>query len=238
MSTLTPAPSNITAATQFLHLQNERYAYRRFGGGTSHPLVFLQHFTGTLDNWDPAVTDALASGREVILFDSAGIGRSTGRVPETVQGMAAHALAFLDAVGLERVDLLGFSLGGMVAQEIALSRPSLVRKMLLVGTAPEGGEDIMHLENPRLKQIFDSNISASQRLVKLFFAASASSQAAGEAFIARLAQRNQDREPVSGPEVAKAQISALRAWEAFTGERFAKLRKIGQPCLVVAECPT
>lgn len=148
--------------------------------------------------------------------------------------MAAHALAFLDALGLERVDLLGFSLGGMVAQEIALARPSLVRKMLLVGTAPEGGEEIMHLENPTLKQIFDSNLPASQRLVKLFFAPSASSQAAGEAFIARLAQRNQDREPVSGPEVAKAQIAAFRAWEAFTGERFAKLRKIGQPCLVVS----
>ena len=184
-------------------MQNETYAYRRFGGGAAHPLVFLQHFTGTLDNWDPAVTDALASGREVILFDNAGIGRSTGKVPETVQGMAAHALAFLDALGLERVDLLGFSLGGMVAQEIALARPSLVRKMLLVGTAPEGGEEIMRLENPELKKIFDSNLPASQRLVKLFFAPSASSQAAGEAFIARLAQRKQDREPVSGPEVAQ-----------------------------------
>jgi pimeloyl-ACP methyl ester carboxylesterase len=106
---------------------------------------------GTLDNWDPAVTDVLASGREVILFDSAGIGRSTGKVPETVQGMTAHALAFLDALGLERVDLLGFSLGGMVAQEIALARPSLVRKMLPIGTVPEGGEEIMHLENPELR---------------------------------------------------------------------------------------
>jgi pimeloyl-ACP methyl ester carboxylesterase len=131
------------------------------------------------------------------------------------------------------VDLFGFSLGGMVAREIALERPSLVRKMLLVGTAPEGGEDIMHMENPELKKIYDSNLPALQRLVKLFFAPSASSQAAGEAFIARLTQRNQDREPVSGPEVAKAQMAAFRAWEAFTGERFTKLRKISQPCLVV-----
>ena len=234
MSTLMAAPSNITAETQILQVQNETYAYRRFGGGSPHPLVFLQHFTGTLDNWDPAVTDALASRREVILFDNAGIGRSTGKVPETVQDMAAHALAFLDALGLERVDLLGFSLGGMVAQEVALARPSLVRKMLLVGTAPEGGEEIMRLEKPEPKRIFASNLSASQRPVKLFFAPSASSQAAGEAFIARLAQRNQGREPVSGPEVAKAQLAAFRAWEAFTGERFAKLRKIGQPCLVVS----
>jgi pimeloyl-ACP methyl ester carboxylesterase len=224
MSTLTIVPSNATAPTQFLQVKNETYAYRRFGGGSAHPLVCLQHFTGNLDNWDPAITDILASGREVILFDNAGIGRSTGKVPETVQGMATHALAFLDALGLERVDLLGFSLGGMVAQEIALARPSLVRKMLLVGTAPEGGEEIMHLENPKLKQIFASNLTAPQRLVKLFFAPSASSQAAGEAFIARLAQRDRDREPVSGPEVAKAQIAAFRAWESFAGERFAKRR--------------
>jgi pimeloyl-ACP methyl ester carboxylesterase len=234
MPSLIAAPSNITAPTQFLQVHNETYGYRRFGGGSPHPLVFLQHFTGTLDNWDPAVTDALASGREVILFDNAGIGRSSGQVPETVQRMAAHALAFLDALGLERVDLLGFSLGGMVAQEVALTRPSIVRKMLLVGTAPEGGEEIMRLEKPKIRQIFASNLPASQRLVKLFFAPSASSQAAGDSFIARLAQRNQDREPVSGPEVAKAQIAAFRAWEAYTGERFAKLRKIGQPCLLVS----
>jgi pimeloyl-ACP methyl ester carboxylesterase len=234
MATSVAAHGNVTAPTQFLQVKNETYAYRRFGGGSAQPLVLLQHFTGTLDNWDPAVTDVLAAGREVILFDNAGIGRSTGKVPETIQGMAAHALAFLDALGLERADLLGFSLGGMVAQEIALARPSLVRKMLLVGTAPEGGQEIMRMEKPELKAIFASNLTSSQRLVKLFFTPSPSSQAAGEAFIARLALRNQDREPVSGPDVAKAQITAFRAWEAFTGERFAKLRKVSQPCLVVS----
>lgn len=234
MSTLTIATSSVTAPTQFIQVKNETYAYRRFGGGSAHPLVFLQHFTGTLDNWDPAVTDALAAGREVILFDNAGIGRSSGKVPETVQGMTAHALAFLDALGLERVDLLGFSLGGMIAQEIAIARPSRVRKMLLVGTAPEGGEEIMRMEKPELKAIFASNLTPSQRLVKLFFAPTASSQAAGEAFTARLAQRNEDREPAAGPDVAKAQITAFRGWEAPTGERFAKLRKISQPCLVVS----
>ncbi len=234
MPTLMIVPTNVTAPTQFLQAKNETYAYRRFGGGAGCPLLFLQHFTGSLDNWDPAVTGILASGREVILFDNAGVGRSTGKVPETVQRMAAHALAFLDALGLERVDLLGFSLGGMVAQEIALARPSLVRKMLLVATAPEGGEEIMRMEKPELKAIFASNLSSSQRLVKLFFAPSPSSQTAGEAFTARLAQRNQDRDPASGSEVARAQITAFRAWEAFTGERFAKLRKISQPCLVVS----
>ncbi len=92
--------SNITAQTQFLQVGDERYAYRRFGKGSGRPLLFLQHFTGTLDNWDPAVTDPLALGREVILFESAGVGRSTGKVPKTVSGMAIHALAFLDGLGL------------------------------------------------------------------------------------------------------------------------------------------
>src|SRR6516164_8106792 len=146
--------SNAKAATRFVEVGQQRYAYRRFGDGSGLPLLCLQHFTGTLDNWDPAVTDPLALEREVILFESAGLGRSTGEVPASVPGMAAHALAFVDALGLTRVDLLGFSLGGMVAQEIALERPSLVRRMLLVGTAPEGGEDIMHLDKPGLKEIF------------------------------------------------------------------------------------
>jgi pimeloyl-ACP methyl ester carboxylesterase len=226
--------SAITAPTRFIETQLEQYAYRRFGSGAVPPLVCLQHFTGTLDNWDPAVTGPLASGREVILFESAGLGRSTGVVPDSVAGMAAHLLAFAEALGIIQMDLLGFSLGGMVAQQVALQRPSLVRKMLLVGTAPEGGEDIMHLEKPELRKILeDPDLPGPQRLVKLFFTPSESSQAAGRAFVARLAARKEDREPPSGPKVAQAQIAAFRAWERFDGERYAKLRGISQPCLVV-----
>jgi pimeloyl-ACP methyl ester carboxylesterase len=208
--------SNTNAPTQFIATKLEKYAYRRFGKRNALPLLCLQHFTGTLDNWDPAVTDPLAVGREVILFESAGLGRSTGQVPEDMSGMAAHALAFVDALDLKRLDILGYSLGGMVAQQIALERPSLVHKMLLVGTAPEGGEDIMHMEKPELRKITeDPNMPGTEKLVKLFFAPSESSQTAGEAFVARLAQRKQDNEPLAG------------------GERFAKLGKIMQPCLVV-----
>jgi pimeloyl-ACP methyl ester carboxylesterase len=226
--------SNSTAVTRFIETKLVTYAYRRFGGGAAPPLVFLQHFTGTLDNWDPAVTDAVAQGREVILFESAGVGRSTGEVPDTIQGMAAHLLAFADALGLTEVDLLGFSLGGMVAQQAALDRPALVRKMLLVGTAPEGGEDVMHLEKPELKRILeDPSLQGLQVLVKLFFAPSESSQAAGQAFVARLATRTGEWEPISGPKVAQAQLAAFRAWERVDGERFRKLRSIRQPCLVV-----
>src|SRR6202166_3695632 len=106
----TARASNITAPTQFIAAKDGRYAYRRFGAGSGLPLMWLQHFTGTLDNWDPAVTDPLASGREVILFDNAGVGRSNGEVPQTIPGMAAHALAFVDALGITQADLLGYSL--------------------------------------------------------------------------------------------------------------------------------
>jgi pimeloyl-ACP methyl ester carboxylesterase len=225
---------NSTAPTHFIKTRLQTYAYRRFGAGSAPPLVFLQHFTGTLDNWDPAVTDALAQGREVILFESAGIGRSSGEVPDSIQGMSAHLLAFADALGLTEVDLLGFSLGGMVAQQAAHDRPALIRKMLLVGTAPEGGDDVMHLEKPELRRILeDPTLQGLQVLVKLFFTASETSQAAGQAFAERLAARTGEWEPISGLEVAQAQLAAFRAWERVDGERFGKLRSIQQPCLVV-----
>src|SRR5262249_42743106 len=151
---------------------------------------FLQHFTGTLDNWDPAVTDPLAVRREVILFDNAGVGQSTGTVPSSVAGMALHALAFLDGLGVHTCDVLGFSLGGMVAQQMALDRPAIFRRMILAGTAPRGGEDIMHLEKPSLaKYIKDPTLQGYALLRKIFFAPAESSQVAGEAFIGRLAQR-------------------------------------------------
>jgi pimeloyl-ACP methyl ester carboxylesterase len=226
--------SNVTAPTQLLQVGPETYAYRRFGAGPGLPLLFLQHFTGTLDNWDPAVTDSLASGREVILFDNAGIGRSSGSVPTTVAGMATHALAFLDGLGLHTCDVLGFSLGGMVAQHMALERPGAFRRMMLVGTAPRGGEDIMHLEKPSLAQHFnDSSLHGYAILQKIFFPPTPSSQSAGEAFVRRLALRTQDRDPVSGPDVARAQVAAFREWEHFTGQRFADLRGISQPTLVI-----
>src|ERR1700694_1574733 len=234
MPTIDRAASNMTAPTQFLAVGNEKYAYRRFGGGPAVPLLLLQHFTGTLDNWDPAVTDPLAEGREMILFESAGIGRSSGKVPTTVAGMAAHAMAFLDALGLTACDVLGFSLGGMVAQQMVLDRPLVFRRIILVGTAPRGGEDIMHLEKPSLaKYLSDPNLKGYAVLQKIFFAPTESSQAAGAAFIDRLAQRKEDLEPRSGPEVAKAQLAAFREWERYTGERFAELRAIRHPTLVV-----
>jgi pimeloyl-ACP methyl ester carboxylesterase len=226
--------SNVTAATKLLEVGQQRYAYRRFGDGPGHPLLFLQHFTGTLDNWDPAVTDPLARGREVILFENAGVGRSTGSVPKTIAGMARHVFAFLDALQLPRCDVLGFSLGGMIAQQMALDRPTVFRKMVLVGTAPRGGEDIMHVEKPTLQvHLSDPTLRGYAVLGKIFFAPTESSQAAAGAFIERLMERTQDREPVSGPAVAQAQIAAFREWESNIGERFGALETIRQPTLVV-----
>jgi pimeloyl-ACP methyl ester carboxylesterase len=230
----TKPASNATAPTQFLEVNGHSYAYRRFGNGSGLQLLCLQHFTGTLDNWDPAVSDPLASQREVILFDNAGIGRSSGEVPETVAGMAKHVMAFLDGLGLASCDVLGFSLGGMIAQQLAQDRPSIIRRAILVGTAPRGGEDIMHLEKPSLaKHLQDPQNRGYAVLQKIFFAPTTTSQAAGEAFIARLMQRKDDRDPPSGPNVAKAQMTAFREWEHFTGERFADLRGLRHPTLVV-----
>jgi pimeloyl-ACP methyl ester carboxylesterase len=226
--------SNTTAPTQLLEVNGQSYAYRRFGNGPGLPLLCLQHFTGTLDNWDPAVTDPLASGREVILFDSAGVGRSSGDVPQTIAAMAEHPMAFLDTLGIATCDVIGYSLGGMVALQMAQTRSSIVRRMILVGTAPRGGEDVMHLEKPNLaRHIQDPTNRGYDVLKKIFFTSSNASQAAAEAFVGRISQRKEDRDTAAGPKVAGAQIAAFREWETFNGERFADLRALRQPALVV-----
>ena len=129
-----------TAPTQFAEANGIRFAYRRFGKPNGVPLVFNQHYTGTMDHWDPAVTDGFAKNREVILFNNAGVSTSSGEVPATFADMGANAIAFIKALGLTKVDVLGFSIGGFVAQEITLAAPDLVRRLVLVGTAPRGGE--------------------------------------------------------------------------------------------------
>jgi pimeloyl-ACP methyl ester carboxylesterase len=226
--------SAIAAPTQFLQTSKEKYAYRRFGKRSKYPLLFMQHFTGTLDNWDPVVTDPLAENHDIILFDNAGVGGSTGKVPTTMAGMAEHAAAFLGTLGIETCDVLGFSLGGVIAQQMALDNSKVFRKMILVGTAPRGGEDIMHLEKPSLaKFLHDTTLKGYEVLQKIFFPSTETSQAAGKEFIARLMQRKQDRDPITGPEVAQAQMAAFREWDKYSGTRFADLKRIQQPTLVV-----
>ena len=229
---LSTAPSNTTAPTQYVTAGDNTYAYRQFGSGRGHPLLFLQHFTGTLDGWDPAVTDPIAAGRSVILFESAGIGHSSGKVPETVAGMADHALKFLEAIGLAQVDVLGFSLGGMVVQVMALKRPALLRRIILTGTGPEGGVGVA-MDRPELLKIFvDQNMPMSEKLLKLFFETTETSQSAGRRFVERLARRTRDKDTPATAEAAGAQLAAMAKWAKSGGKPCADLKKITQPVLV------
>jgi len=145
------------------------YAYRRFGRTGTIPVVFLQHFRGNLDNWDPALVDDLAADREVILIDNSGVGLSTGTTPYTVKGLARDILAFTDALGLTEIDLLGFSLGGFVAQEVALLRPRLVRRLVLAGTGPKGGRG-MHGWTEEINSHACKDVQDATDVFYLFFA--------------------------------------------------------------------
>ncbi len=228
--------SAITVPTQFVEANGIRFAYRRWGRQGKLPLVFNQHFTGNLDNWDPAVLDGLAEEREVILFNNAGIASSTGEVPSTFAGMAKNAESFIDALGLKQIDMLGFSLGGMVAQQIVVDRPELVHKLILIGTAPRnhdagGGEGHITSETAA---VFGAAYNPPENLwLKVFFTDSEKSQEAGRKFLRRYLSRTVDRDAPISDKVAPAQIAAIGEWGAQPGERFAYLKEIKQPTLVV-----
>jgi pimeloyl-ACP methyl ester carboxylesterase len=222
-----------TAPTRFVEVRGIRFAYRRFGQPVGTPIVLLQHFMGNLDNYDPAITDVLATGREVILTDNAGVGLSTGAAPQTVAEMARDAASLIDALGLEHVDLFGFSMGGYVAQQIAVDQPELVRRLILVGTGPRGGEGMGQLA-PDVAPLFGT-VHDPQDLMWLpiFFSPSQDSQAAGRRFLERIRARTEDRDvPVSAATVA-AHSAAAREWGAAAPGSFDDLSHIGQPTLVV-----
>jgi pimeloyl-ACP methyl ester carboxylesterase len=226
-----------TVPTQFVEANGIRFAYRRWGKRNGLPLVFNQHFTGNLDNWDPAVLDGLTPEREVILFNNAGIASSTGEVPSTFAGMAKNAEAFIDALGLKRIDLLGFSIGGMVAQQIAIDRPELIRKLILVGTAPrnmDAGNGEGHI-TPETAAIFGAAYDPPENLwLKVFFTDSEASQTAGDAFLKRYLSRTENRDAAISEKVVPAQIAAVGEWGAHPGKRFAYLKTIRHPTLVVS----
>jgi pimeloyl-ACP methyl ester carboxylesterase len=222
-----------TVPTETVAVGGSRFAYRRFGNGVGTPLVLLQHFMGNLDNYDPAITDALAMGREVILTDNAGVGLSTGTAPETVAGMGRDAASLIDALGLEQVDLFGFSMGGFVAQQIAADRPELVRRLVLVGTGPRGGEGMGELA-PEVAPLFGTAYEPQDLMwLPIFFSPSAESQAAGAGFLERVRARNEDRDaPVSEATVA-AHLAAAHEWGAASAGSFDYLKRIASPTLVV-----
>lgn len=222
-----------TAPTQFVEAAGVNFAYRRFGNPEGVPLVMNMHFTGTMDHWDPLVTDGLAKGREVILFNNAGISTTSGEVPTTIEGMAANAVAFVKALGLSKVDVLGFSLGGLVAQEMVLAAPDLVRKLILVGTGPRSGE-AMETLTPEALAVFGGTYEHPDDLwLGVFFTPTDRSQAAGREFLKRFRLRTEGRDHEVSERVAPAQIEALGKWGAPRENPHAYLKSINQPTLVV-----
>src|SRR5438128_6930185 len=187
-----------TVPTQFVEANGIRFAYRRWGKRSGLPLVFNQHFTGNLDNWDPAVLDGLAKEREVIIFNNAGVASSTGEVPTTFADMAKNAEACIDGLGLTKIDLLGFSIGGMVAQQITMARPELVRRLILVGTAPrnhDAGNGQGHT-TPETAAIFGAAYDPPENLwLRVFFTEADERQAASRAFLTRDLDRTDHRGP-------------------------------------------
>ena len=217
-----------TAVTQFIQANGTTYAYRSFGLKTGIPILFLQHFMGTMDNWDPAITDALASSHRIILFDNKGVGSSSGQTPESVQDMAHSAIDFIEALHLQKVDLLGFSLGGCVAQEILLMNPELVRNAVLAGTGPRGGE--YHDIGLLIKNHPVTN--PGDLLLYLMYDRTAGSQEAGNAFLARITTRSKNRDTDAGSQTFVAQVKALNDYFADKND-FSALDKITNPILVI-----
>jgi pimeloyl-ACP methyl ester carboxylesterase len=208
-----------------------RYAYRRFGIEIGTPLVFLPHFRAGMDHWDPLVTDGLGANRPVILFDNAGVASSSGETPDTFEAQAEHVATFVRALGLQRVDVLGFSIGGYVAQAFTLRFPDLVRRLVLVGTAPRGGEQ--EGTHPDVLRVARNLVPSREDFLFLFFEPSETSRAAGKAFWERRHQRTTDVDPPSSEQTMKAQTVAIQSWREQQPTPYAELQQIKQPTLVV-----
>ena len=214
------------------------FGYRRVGNRGGTTLLLVNYFAANMDDWDPLIVDGLATDRDVIAFDYPGIGSSTGTPPATVAELAVDCVGFLDALGLTTVDVLGFSLGGMVAQQMASSHPEMVRRMILCGTGPRGGEKLTFTELS-----IDDLKDPAALILKSFFTPSAASQAAGHAYLDRLMRPEVGRDTPVTRTAATAQLRAIRDWgeqrhhSALSGlpitGRYAMLGTIRQPTLIV-----
>jgi pimeloyl-ACP methyl ester carboxylesterase len=219
------------AVTKTVEVEGTPFAYREVGPTTGVPVVFLHHFTAVLDDWDPAVVDGIAAERRVILVDLRGVGGTGGTTPDSVEAMAGDAIAFLEALGLSTVDLLGYSLGGMIAQLIIQQRPDLVRRVILGGTAPAGDQGPAATGAVLQAAVEKAGAQGKHPKHFLFFSPSATSQEAANAFLARLDQRTEDRDAPVSNETIGAQLTALAKWEQGTSP--AGLTNVEKPVLVV-----
>jgi pimeloyl-ACP methyl ester carboxylesterase len=227
-----------TVATSYAELPNKLvsaangvdYAYRDAGGGEV-PLVLLQHFRGNLDSWDPALVDTLAAGRRVIAFDNAGVGGSTGVTPHTIGQMAHDAIAFIAAMDFGQVDLLGFSIGSFVAQEIVLIRPAIVRRLVLASSAPQGAAG-MHGWAPEVIGAVGKPQTSPDEYIGVFFAASPSSRKAGQESVRRQYARTENRDAATTWATREAQYDAVCTWGIPDHGALQRVAAIGHPVFV------
>jgi len=221
--------SHETAPTQFVDAEGIRYAYRRFGKSGGVPLLFLEYFNSNMDGWDPLVTNALAADHEVILFNNAGVASSGGETSAAVPEMAERCAAFCRALGLSAINVVGFSLGGMISQQLALDHSRVVERIILLGTGPRGGEGMTFTELSPEEQSDPASF-----LLAAFFSPSDASQSAGREYLKRLESRKEDRDLPVSRDSAVAQLAAIREWGAIpTTGRYAKLKEITHPTLIV-----
>jgi len=217
------------APTRTVSAGGVEFAYRELGPKTGVPVVFLTHLAAVLDNWDPRVVDGIAAHHRVIAFDNRGVGASTGTTPKTIQAMAADAVTFIHALGLTQVDLLGFSMGGMIAQVIAQTDPELARKLVIAGTGPAGGEGIENVTRISHLDTVRALLTLQDPKQFLFFTRTSNGKRAGKEFLARLKERKTHRDkPISLPAYA-AQLKAIHRWGL---EKPSDLSVIRRPVLV------
>jgi len=233
IATATNSQTQETAPNLIVETGEFRYAYRRFGLRRGTPILFLQHFRGTMDNWDPAVINVIARSHEVILFDNAGVGGSSGTAESTIAASARHVVAFVRALGLKSVDIFGFSMGGFIAQQVAQDSPSLVRRLVLVGTGPQGGERIDWRSTTEVASHVAIDAPGPDDLMYAFFARSETSQKAARAFVQRLGTRTAEPDGPSTLQARDAQTAAIAAWGASNGGDYSRLRTLLQPALIV-----
>jgi pimeloyl-ACP methyl ester carboxylesterase len=217
------------APTRSVSAGGVTFAYRELGPETGVPVVFLTHLAAVLDNWDPRVVDGIAAKRRVIAFDNRGVGASTGKTSDTIQAMAKDAVGFIRALGLDKVDLLGFSMGGMIAQVIAQEEPRLVRGLILAGTGPAGGEGIEKVTRITYLDIMRGLVTFQDPKQFLFFTRTPNGRRSGKEFLARLQERTANRDTPMSLRSLRAQLKAIHRWGL---EQPSDLSVIRQPVLV------